>query len=686
VSTTSSPTDARLAALRVDVTARALVRTWRLAVFATVCFVGVWLTLMALAVAVDRLLYVPLFAMMAVASAYNVGRFLPRVSDEQPPTVSLAPRDAAAVRTRLGAGTDVDVPEQVHLIADPFVRIGDDGSLRVGLPVAMCLDAADVSVLVEDAALAHTLVRTPAAARARRIAEGRLGRGLRDGPQRTSKRLLAGLDARADDFYEALDEWVQAARAERSAAWAPTLARHGLVVEAWWVVRQRWVVPALSQGYLPVTPCTAVRDLLAAASELGIMEEPAVAATPLLTAAQAREYEEAVARNLTVRPDDLEEVTWVDHAPTVLVPAWRRTVARGLVAVARAVGEPRPATLGTFVEVLEQGWAETLTASLADPLGDPDGAAAVVPDLLAAATWLATLEVPGTRVSWRWPFGPELKMPDGHALDAGAFAAAGIDELAGTGGMAEFRHLAQRHGIDLDRPIWLDEGTGPDSDRVIASVVANTGWRKNVVLVLSERSLRVFEDSYVESTRRDLHLQMVGPHETLQPLMGAVEDGEAGDPALVVPVRDVVHAELSSMLGGMYWRLRLWTGEGRFRIFGVGAPGIVEDVLQQLLGDRLTTRWLHLPAGLQAARYWTTVLLVGLGGCLLLSGPVAWLMGAATPEDALATSVIGLALVVLVMLPGAIVTALHSRRRLRATGNVRGPSRHAGRGRSPEVG
>lgn len=677
---------AQLAALRVDASARALVRSWRLTVLATVCFVGTWLMLMALSVVVDRLLYVPLFAMMAVASAYNVRRFLPRATDEQPPSVALTARDAGDVRTRLQAHTGLAIPEQVHLTADSFVRVGDDGVLRIGLPVAMCLDASDISVLVEDAALVRTLACSPAAVSARRIAEGRLGTGLRDGPQRASRRLLAGLDARAVAFYDALEGSAQALREERSQAWAPALARHGLVVEAWWLVLHRWVVPALDRGHLPVAAFTGTRDLLVAASELDLTDEAVVAASPLLDPPLTEAYEDAVARTLATDRDDLREVAWVDHAPVVLLPAWRRTVAHGLVAVAAAVGEPRPATLGTFIEVLEQGWGDAIAASLADPFDEPDRVSGLVPDLLTAATWLAALEVPGTRLAWGWPFGPRLEIRDREGLDVEASAAAAVDELARTGGMPGFRRLLHERGINLGTPMWLDEGAEPEPDRVIASVVAHTGWRKNVVLVLSEQALRVYENSYVDSTRRDLRLRMVGPHETLGPLMRAVEDGEAGDPTVVVQVRNVVHAELASILGGIYWRLRIWTVDGTSRIYGAGAPGLVEEVLDVLLKDRLWTRWTRLPPRLVTARLWFTSMVLGLGTLMILSGPIVWITGDAPALDALATSGLGLGVVLLVVLPGMVSSVVAGLRAGRAIGYRRSAPRHAVRRPTPDAG
>lgn len=654
-------------------------RSWRLTVLATTSFVGAWLLLTALAVMVDRLLYAPLFAVMAGASAYNVRRFLPRPSDERVRDVALSPDDEAHLRERLQAHTDVHVPERVHLTADPFVHIDDDGVLRIGLPVVTCLSASDVSILVEDAEATRSIALGPAAVRARHIAEGRLGRGLRDGPPRTSRRLLARLDARAEAFYEALDEGVQAVRATRFDVREPTFVRHGLVVEAWWLVNQRWVEPALEEGHLNVQVCTGTRDLLLAATELDLTGQAVVSTEPLLDPVAAEAYEADVAHTLaTGGGDDLHEVKWADHAPDVLLPRWRRTVARGLVAVERAVGEPRSATVNTFVEALEQGWGDAIAGNLAGPFERSEGLRRLE-ELLVAATWLAALEGPGTGLSWRWPFGPRLDLPDRAALDVEACAAAALDELERTGAMRGFARLLRENGIEADSPVWLGEGAEATPDRVLAAVVAHTGWLKNVVLVLSERTVRIYEDSHLESTRRDLRLRMVGPHETLDPLMGAVEDGEAGDPAVEVPVREVVHAELASILGGIYWRLRIWTVDDTSRIYGAGAPGLVEQVLEQLLQDRLATRGLRLPPHLQTARLWFTIALLGLGNLMILSGPIVWASGDAPATDALATSGLGLGLVLLVLAPGVVLSWLASGRARRRTGYQRPPARHASR-------
>lgn len=658
-------------------------RSWRLTILATTSFVGAWLVLAALAVMVDRLLYAPLFAVMAGASAYNVRRFLPRPSDERVPDVALSPDDEALLRARLQAHTDVHVPERVHLTADPFVRIGDDGVLRIGLPVAICLSASDVSILVEDAAATRSIALGSAAARARHIAEGRLGRGLRDGPPRTSRRLLARLDARAEAFYEAFDEAVQALRATRFAVGEPTVVRHGLVVEALWLVRHRWVEPAIEEGHLNVQVSTGTRELLLAATELDLTGQAVVAAEPLLDPVAAEGYEAGVARTLAT--DDLHEVTWADHPPDVLLPRWRRTVARGLVAIERAVGEPRPATVNTFVEALEQGWGDAVAGDLAGPYERSEGLRQLE-ELLVAAIWLAALEGPGTRLSWSWPFGPRLELPDRAALDVEACAAAAFDELERTGAMGGLARLLRENGIEADSPVWLDEGAEAAPDRVLAAVVAHTGWVKNVVLVLSERTLRIYEDSHLESTRRDLRLRMVGPHEALDPLMGAVEDGEAGDPTVEVHVREVVHAELSSILGGIYWRLRIWTVDDTSRIYGAGAPGLVEHVLERLLQDRLATRGLRLPPRLQAARLWFTIAVLGLGNLMILSGPIVWVSGDAPAADGLATSGLGLGLVLLVLAPGVVLSWLASWRARRRTAHQRPPARHAGRRRTTSEG
>ena len=203
--------------------------------------------------------------------------------------------------------------------------------------------------------------------------------------------------------------------------------------------------------------------------------------------------------------------------------------------------------------------------------------------------------------------------------------------------------------------------------------MANTGWRKNVLLVMSEQALRVYETSYVDAARRDVHLRMVGPEDVLQPVMERVDNGEAGAPAVEVMLRDVVHVELASIVGGMYWRLLVWTMSSRTRVFGIGAPGLVEDTLARQLGDRFVTRGLHAPPALRTLRAWTTAMLLGFGGLLVLAGPVALLSGDAAPGDALATSGLGMGMVVIVLLPGVVLSALAARRRRRLTGAGRSP-------------
>lgn len=664
------------AAARLDASAHAVVRTWRLVVVGVTSFVLLWSGLAIMSLALGRLLYVPVFGLMVVMSGYNVTRFIPRPVDEPVRGVALSPADVVSVRERLQAPAGGHVPEQVHLTAEPLVRLDRTGVLLLGLPLAMCLDAEDVGLMVEDAAAVHEVLRRPAVARALAVAEGGLGRGLRDGRRRTSLGFLRAIDLRAAAFHDALGDYAQADRTVREPDRAPVDGRGELAVEAWLLVLHTWVLPAAGEGRLVRGPFSGARDLVSAATSLGLTDAAVPADTPLLDRRQAEAYEDAVTRTLLDQTDELEPVAWADHGSAVLVPRWRRAVARGLVAVTQSVGEPRPATLGTFLDVLEGGWGEALAARLRDPLVASDEGIDPLPDLLVAATWLAVLEAPGATVSWSWPYGPELFLPDRGLLDVQALVAAGIRELGATGDLSELRRGLGEVGVDVDTPIWLDEGAA-ESDRVLASTLASTGWRKWMVVVFSERSVRLFEDSYLASTRRDVRMQMVGAHEVLQPIMDSLETGEARQPEAEVLVRDVVHAELVSVLGGMYWRLSLWTPDDRFKVVGTGETALVEEVLRLLVGDRLTTRWLHVPPRLQAVRLWTVVLLVGLGGTLVLSGPIAWLMGETTLADGLVVTAIGLACVLLVLVPGGVMALVARRQRARRTG--RGVERHAGR-------
>lgn len=667
--TRSAPASRSEAAARLDASARAVVRTWRLAVLATSGFTALWVGMVAMALAVDRLLYVLPLAMAAAASAYNVTRFLPRVPEERDAGVVPAEADVRRMRADLQAACGVAIPERVMLTASPLVRIDDDGVLRIGLAPAVCLSAEQLGALVEDAATRHQVATGAVVLRARRIGEGRLGRGLENGGRLVSRRLLAGVEAVSAEFYESLHECIRAEREPHLDAWAGGHSAQDVVVEAWALVSRRWLDPATDDGLLVDTPFSAVRELWDAAAAMGLTDGRSPDPDPLLEPAPASVYELDVARTMSTQGDELAPVSWDAYPAVVLEPSWRRRFAGGLAGIARVTGAPHPATLASVVGILEQGWAETLTMGLGHPSIDADTHEDVVPALLTAATWLAVLETPGSTLAWSWPFGPQAVLSSGEVVDVEGMVARALDEVGATGALDGFRRSLAEVGIDLDAPIWLDEGVAPPPDRVLASAVANTGWRKNVVLVLSEQAVRVFDTSYVDATRRDLRLQMVGPHEALQPIMERVERAEAGAPAIEVMVRDVVHAELASILGGMYWRLVIRTVLDRKRttVFGIGAPGLVEDVLRVQLGDRLVTRWLHLPPALATARAWVTCLLVGFGILMVVSGPVAALSGDASVSDALAISVLGLAVVALVLIPGIVLSALATRRRRRRT-------------------
>ena len=183
-----------------------------------------------------------------------------------------------------------------------------------------------------------------------------------------------------------------------------------------------WLLPC-GTAISVAEPFSAVRRVLDAAAGMDLTDGFSTSLDPLLGPEQAATYELAVARTLVAQADDPAPVGWDEYADRVLLPAWRRDLAGGLAAITRVTGGPRPATLGTVVDVLEEGWGDALASVLAGPVDDEDALEhaheTAVSSLLVAATWLAAVES-GWTVVWSWPFGPQAVLLAGRWSTWGA--------------------------------------------------------------------------------------------------------------------------------------------------------------------------------------------------------------------------------------------------------------------------
>src|SRR5262249_30146870 len=133
-------------------------------------------------------------------------------------------------------------------------------------------------------------------------------------------------------------------------------------------------------------------------------------------------------------------------------------------------------------------------------------------------------------------------------------------------------------------------------------------------VVLSDRSLRLFHRGPVQGMLEGVRMQMTGAHSVLSQRLQAVEAGDLTDQHREVPLNSIVQAHLTPLVGGHWWRLRVRTPQERLTLRGNGDGREVAAWMATVLGDRLTTRWLHTHRWLLRARN-------GLGyGCLGIGG------------------------------------------------------------------
>ena len=315
----------------------------------------------------SRRFYAVTCLVAAVALAYNVTRFVPRARK----AFGISPRSADVDRLveRTARWTGGWRPE-MRLVLDPVVH-EDDGVLVIGLSLLACLRESELAVLVRDA---HEIAEPDAhrsVAAALRVVRGDLGRGLWNRTGRDawlSRFMLRRIAVKADELQQARAEFAHAVRRGRGVSWDGVALTADAVAEAWNIVLDQWLAPALERGVWHPDPSTGLRELVAACESAGLLETPA----PRLAGAEAVElisrfasYERAlVEAALEEHPHDVEPTDWADHPTRVTVPGWRTTLAAGLEASRRATGQPQAATLGALIGLYEDGWGPSIAAVL----------------------------------------------------------------------------------------------------------------------------------------------------------------------------------------------------------------------------------------------------------------------------------------------------------------------------------
>lgn len=608
--------------------------------------------------------YALLAASLTVGLAYNVTRFVPRRYEVDESTIPLSPGDAERFARWMATVAPNWRPE-VRLTPAATIRV-HHGTLTIGVPFIVCLRRGELAALVADGYAFAVLDAHPATRRARSISTGNLGGALRyrtGKASRTSRRLLQRIDAAAERFNETTYEWVDEQRERRGAVWPPTAQVAEGVTEAWFHVCQQWLEPALAERVWHAEPFTGLRTFLDACEQSDLVSfdgRPDDGSAVSLLDEMWR-YEADLAAMLVDGYDVTgEPIQWDEHPSFVSVPRWRNTFAVALVAADRATGETRPATLDSWLTLLETGWTETLVAILTpvrpEEPDDPPPAQGILEEVLTAGVSVALLDSGQARAIWEWPYGTRLVGEHGHDYAVGAVVLEALADFEATQGFDRLRSWLAAHGADEGEAVWLGEGVAPAREH---SVMAFNGYRglRTLEAVLSTHALRLFPVSHATGTKSDIGMMRDGT--AFQERMAAVNDGVFEGQAEAVAYADVSTATFSPMIGGHWWRLKLQTSDGSTTsIRGNGAGHDIEEELVAQLGDRLQAPWSHRPGWLRAVR--NLIGLAGLGfGCFaLLMAPITLIAPQeGTRSDAVIFLAIGAALLAIGYLPDMLTYA-----------------------------
>jgi hypothetical protein len=385
----------------------------------------------------------------------------------------------------------------------------------------------------------------------------------------------------------------------------------------------------------------------------------------------AAEYEQALAELLVASaPHDEEAIAWSEHPHRVSEPQWRRNLAAGLVAAEQATGRPQAASLESLLALLENGWGDTLAATLAPAPAAPDDGEArpptdlVLGNLLEAAVSLAFLDGKAATMTWNWPNGTVLRGPGGDAVAVSSEVSAALADLDAGGDCRRLRTWLSECGVDANTALWLAGGVEPAPERALFAFV---GFRhlRTFHVVLSDRCLRFFPRGPIRALSEQTRMQMTGPGSVLAARMLAVDAGEVTDQVADIDLASVVQATFTPMVGGHGWRLRLRTANQRTSIRGNGDGRDVQAATAEVLGDRLSTRWLHAHPWLRRVRNMLGYTCTGLAGLGLIAAAIVLVQPPADidRQDSIVVAAFSLLVLAIGLLPDLIAAAVRRSRR-----------------------
>lgn len=671
------------ARVRLRRAARAAQRAWLTGLATATLLALAAATLFAVSLFVS-LGYVVMWTLLLSAAIVNVARFWPQRRRVR--GVALADGDVRALRH----GVDPHAPgwaADVTLVPEPVVR-ATGRHLTLGLPLLACLASDDLRRLVALALRAAASAEDDGVIRrALRLADADLGGGLHRWrrPGRPARGLTRRIDVSLAEFTEEHRRWLAAFRTNAEASSIPdsqALHHQDLVAEGWELLRAEAIDPAAARGCWHPAPFSALREFLAGAQAVGALDSKLPARTrrgPVVDLIAS--HEPAVAEVLLGErhADELRPITWGEHPAMVTVPEWRAVVEQALEASRELTGRAAPATVEGVLGLIESTDLAVLARQVAVERGVPgDDAGRSMPSrwvgsyptlLLTSVVGMAAMDSGRFRPRWSWPVGTTLVDDEGWVLPLHPVADEVLrpESQERAAAVQELRIALGELGIDVTAPLWLGPGQGDSSpaERPTGSFVAYQGLSSRQVIV-TDRALHVFGRPWTAGLRNHYATRMRGADE-LRTRMLRVWQGDATDRTALVVGADVVKARFSVLTGGARWRLVLRTRDQRLVLRGFGDGRSQEQQVAGLLGDRLTTTWLHSARELVTVR--NAIGTAGMAlGCLALAAALVmtFALPASWPDwSAPVLALGGLGALTLAVLPDLV---------MRVVWKVRGPA------------
>jgi hypothetical protein len=654
-------------------TARAAQRAWLLALGLAMLLAVAAAVLFAVSLFVNPG-YVLMWTIFLSAAIINLTRFWP-----QPTAVPGVTLGDEEVR-RLRHGLDPHAPgwpEHARLVPEPVASVVGR-HLTLGMPLLACLSSDDLRRLVAVAARASASVEEDSVIkRALALVDGDIGRSVWFWPRhgRGSRGLTRQIHLALTDFSAEHQRWLAAFRTNAEASSTrDSLALHhqDLVVEGWQLMRKEWLDPALERGCWHAEPFSSLREFLAGAQAAGLLDG-ALPARPsrgpivdlVLT------HEEAVADVLLGerRADELVTIGWAGHPTEVTVPVWRSVVGEALDVSRELTGLATPPTVEGVLALVESGDLVAVARQVAPDHGfDPEDTDWVTMSrwvggypalLLTAVVGMASIDSGRFRPRWSWPDGTVLVDSNGWVLPLHQVA----DEVlrpqgrSGVPTVVELGLALGELGVDVTEPLWLTRGSGGSgqTERPTGSFVAYQGLGSRQVIV-TDRAVHVFGRPWSEGLRDHYASRMRGADQ-LRTRMLRVWQGDETDQTAYLPDAEVRRAKFSVLTGGSRWRLVVHARQQKLTLRGLGDGRAEEEQVARLLGDRLTTTWLHSPRELLAVRNAVGRLGLALGGPALLLALVLSLIAPDSWPDSTAPLVAlgGVLALLLAVLPDLVM-------------------------------